>query len=148
MAKGKLVAPVYSVHFSSYYREVISLYGKIKYKKSVMKRSIVWNLVSSLNLKVFRNLGLRLARFTDQNVKEQCKNDIVHLLNAFTIYQSQKDPSSEIQGLPLGYIIRRFSKLYGKFLLFDVLKELRFLKSQDIKYILNEELNFKKYLIR
>lgn len=147
MAKDKVVAPIYSVHFSSYYRKKLSSYESIHYKKSTMKRSLVYSLISSLNLKVFSNSGLKLVRFSDQNIKKQCKNDVVHLMNAFIIYQSKKAPSSEAQGLPLGYIIRRFSKLYGKFLLFDVLKELRFLKNQDIKYFLNEELHFKKHLL-
>jgi hypothetical protein len=100
-----------------------------------------------LSLKVFRNNGFQLARFEDQNIKKQCKSDLIHLLNAFVVYQSKNYQPSEVQGLPLGFIIRKFSKLYGKFLLFDVLKELKFLKSQDIKYILNEELQFKKYLL-
>ncbi|MFX0148357.1 MAG: competence protein CoiA family protein [Candidatus Hodarchaeota archaeon] len=147
MAKDEIIAPIYSVHFASYYRKKITPYGTIQYKRSSIKRTIAWSLLPSLSLKIFKNVGLQLARFSDQSLKDQCKNDLIHLLNAFVVYQSQNSQSTKKKGLPLGYVIRRFSKLYDKFLLFDVLRELKFLRNHDIKYILNKELQFRKYLL-
>jgi len=147
MAKDRLVAPIYAIHFASYYEKRISQFGSIYYRKPSKKRSIVWKPISSLHLISFRNKGFQLACFNDQNLRSQCQNDLIHLLDAFLAYQCNTSNLSKIPGLPLGFIIQKFSKIYGIFLLFDVLRQLKFLKTQDIKYFLNEELHFQKYLL-
>ncbi len=147
MSKNRLVAPIYAIHFASYYEKRISKFGSIYYRKSSIKRSIVWNPIYSLHLHTFRSKGFQLARFKDQNLRLRCQNDLIRFLNAFVTYQCKPSSSPKIPGLPLGFIIKKFYKIYGTFLLFDVLRHLKFLKSQDIKYFLNEELQFQKYLL-
>ncbi|MFX1268109.1 MAG: competence protein CoiA family protein [Promethearchaeota archaeon] len=147
MAKERIIAPIYALNFSSYYEKRKNQYGTIHYRKSSIKRSVVWNPIYSLRLHTFKSKGFQLARFTDQNLKLKCQNDLIRLLNAFVTYQCKTSRTLKIPGLSLGFIIRKFSKTYGTFLLFDILKHLKFLKSQDIKYFLDDELQFQKYLL-
>ncbi|MFX0027173.1 MAG: competence protein CoiA family protein [Candidatus Hermodarchaeota archaeon] len=147
MAKERIIAPIYAVHFASYYEKRETKYGTIRYKESTIKRSVVWNPIYSLRLHTFRNKGFRLARFTDQNLRLKCQNDLIQLLNAFVAYQCKPSSLPKIPGLPLSFIIKKYSKIYGIFLLFDILRHLKFLKGQDIKYFLSNELRFQKYLL-
>ncbi|MFX1589445.1 MAG: competence protein CoiA family protein [Promethearchaeota archaeon] len=147
VAKERIIAPIYAVHFASYYEKRKSQYGTIYYKKSSIKRSVIWNPIYSMHLHTFRSKGFQLTRFNDQNLRLRCQNDLIRLLNAFVTYQSKTSSSPKIPGLPLRLIIKKLSKIYGIFLLFDTLRYLKFLKSQDIKYFLNEELQFQKYLL-
>ena len=147
MSKERIVAPIYAVHFASYYEKRKNQYGTIHYRKSSIKRSVVWNPIYSMHLHIFKSKGFQLARFNDQNLRLKCQNDMIRLLNAFVAYQCKTPNSQKIPGLPLRFIIKKLSKIYGTFLLFDILRHLKFLKSQDIKYFLNEELQFQKYLL-
>ncbi len=147
MAKERIIAPIYAVYFASYYEKRENQYGMIRYRKSSIKRSVVWNPIYTFHLHTFRSKGFQLARFNDQNLRLRCQNDLIRLLNAFVAYQCKTSNPPKIPGLPLRFIIKKFSKIYGTFLLFDVLRHLKFLKSQDIKYFFNEELQFQKYLL-
>jgi len=149
MGKNGIEASIYALHFAPYF-EKIRRYEKYSYKKSLIKRCIVWKDVESLELSVFKHKGFKLAGFLDPNLKHQCINDVVKFVDSFVTYQNKKRGMKEIKelkGLPLNLLIYKFYHKYGLYLLLDVLLYLKFITHQEIKYVLEKELWSQKNLM-
>ncbi len=141
---------VYALHFTPYFERKISRYGIKYYKNSKNKLSTVSGEIASLQLKTFRNKGLKLAQFFDENLKTLCTSEVVQFLNDFIAYQSINHVAAKKllpNGLPLGVLIKKFYRRYGIFLLFDVLRYLKFLTVRDAKYMLEKELWLRKCIL-
>jgi len=150
MGKNGIEASLYALHFAPYF-EKIRRYERISYKKSLIKRCIVWKDVESLEISVFKHQGFKLAGFSDPNLKQQCIKDVVKFVDSFLTYQNKKEGMKEIKelkGLPLNILIYKFYYQYGLYLLLDVLMYLKFITHQEIKYVLEKELWFQKKLMR
>lgn len=145
-----ITSPAYTLHFVPYIERKISSYGIIYYKQSKNKRSAVCGEITSFKLTLFRNKGFRLARFFDQNLKKLCIREVVQFLNGFIAYREKKHNEAKKifpEGLPLGVLIEKFHVKYGLYLLFKVLRYLKFLKLQDGRYMFEKELWFRKSIL-
>ncbi len=148
-AKEGLLAPLYALHFTPYFENKISSFGAKYFKKSKNKRSVVYNEVHSLELILFRHKGFKLARFKDKNLKELCTSEVINFINAFNSYQSRNpDELRKLSpnGLTLGILIRKFRENFGLYLLFDVLRSLKFVSSADAIFMFNEKYWLDKYI--
>jgi hypothetical protein len=150
-AKEGLLAPLYALHFTPYFENKMSSFGAKYYKKSKKKRSVVCNGdIPSLELTLFRHKGFKLARFMDKNLKDACTSEIITFIDAFNAYQT-KNPNKIKKvcpnGLTLGMLIMKFHAKYGLFLLFDVLRSLKFLSSADAIFMFNEKYWFQKCIL-
>lgn len=145
-----ILAPVYALHFPPYFEKKRSSFGYEYYKQSKTKRSGVYYEISSLQLNLFRNKGFKLARFFDKNIKQQCISEVVYFLNAFISFQSKKPIEAKRlcpDGLLLGVVIQKFYLKYGLYLLFDVLRTLKFCTVRDARFMFQKELWFQKNIL-
>ena len=140
---------VYALHFTPYVQKKVSRFGIIYYKKSNKKRSAVCNQILSLKLNLFRNKGFKLAGFFDKNLKNMCISDVVQFVDNFIAYRDH-NPQDAIkrfpEGLPLIILIQKFYERYGLYLLFDVLRYLKFLTMRDAMYIFENKLWERKHI--
>ncbi|MFX1337982.1 MAG: competence protein CoiA family protein [Promethearchaeota archaeon] len=149
-AKEGIMAPLYALHFTPYFENKISSFGAKYFKKSKKKRSVVSNEIHSLELTLFRHKGFKLARFTDKYLKDSCTSEVIHFIDTFIAYQNKKPNEVEgltPNGLTLGIIIKKFQAKYGLYLLFDVLRSLKFVNSADAIFMFNEKYWFQKCII-
>lgn len=149
-AKEGLLAPLYALHFTPYFENKISSFGAKYYKNSKKKRSVVCNEIQSLELTLFRHKNFKLAGFIDKNLKESCISEVVHFIDAFVAYQNKNSDEVEKltpKGLTLGILIKKFHAKYGLYLLFDVLRSLKFLTSADAIFMFNEKYWFQKCIL-
>ena len=149
-AKDGLLAPLYALHFTPYFENKISSFGAKFYRKSKIKRSVVCNEIHSLELTLFRHKGFKLAMFMDKNLKDLCTSEVYAFIDAFIAYQNKNSDEVEKlspKGLTLGILIKKFHAKYGLYLLFDVLRSLKFLTSADAIFMFNEKYWFQKCIL-
>jgi len=149
-AKEGVLAALYALHFTPYFENKISSFGAKYFRKSKIKRSIVCNEIHSLELTLFRHKGFKLARFMDKNLKDSCISEVVHFIDAFVAYYYKNPNDVEKlapKGLTLGILIKKFHAKYGLYLLFEVLRSLKFLSSPDAIFMFNEKYWFQKCIL-
>jgi competence CoiA-like predicted nuclease len=124
--------PLYPLYFNCFYEQKFLPVGFNYYRKSRSLKSIVLGELESLELKLFKNLNLKLARFNDENVRDQCLKEIkLFLANQpllTKIVSSLKELSDKDKLLCA--ITAKFGRKYGVDLIYDILK-------QKIKIYLN-----------
>lgn len=143
-------SPVYALYFTPFFDKKVSSFGFKYYKRSKSKQSIVYSEISSLKLNLFRNKSFKLARFLDENLKNTCITEVVQFLNGYTAYYKEKKNESKNlfpNGLPIGILIKKFQEKYGLYLLFDVLRYLKFLTVRDARYMFEKEHWFQKCIL-
>jgi len=142
-----ILSPVYALHYAPYIKKMTSKYGFPFYKRLKLKKSVIYSEPPSLQLTLFRNRMYRLARFMDENVKELCIEEVVQFINTYLAYREMKPKEAKKlfpNGLLLEVFIHKFSEKYGLYLLFEVLRYLKFLTIRDAKYMFENNLQSQK----
>jgi len=145
MTKFGIYSPVYPLHFANYYVKKSSNYGFRYYQKSSTKKSVIPSIVPSLQFKVFKNKGYRLAGFYDENVRERCVQEINQFLSEY------ENIDKEINGIKklnphqkkLFIIMAIYGQQYGLHLVYNVLAYIKVVTKEDFRYmsIVNQYLN-------
>ncbi len=142
-----ITSALYSLHFADYYDKKYYK-GQVKYyKRSKTKKSLVYAEIPSKRLKLFRNSRLKLCQFEDHNLKYKCVYDILNfckLVRSFNNSEQTVKLFKSRQEIPIGLIIEKFQRTYGKYLIFDCLRHLKLLGAKEIKYVLERELWIEK----
>ncbi|TFG30176.1 MAG: hypothetical protein EU532_01690 [Promethearchaeota archaeon] len=145
-----ILAPVYALHFPAYFENKKSSFGFDYYKQSKTKYASVFSEIPSLQLNLYINKGFKLARFFDKNIKQHCISEMIRFLDAFVAFQTKKPAEAKRlcpDGLLLGLIIQKFHSKYGLYLIFDVLRTLKFLTVRDARFMFQKELWFQKCIL-
>jgi competence CoiA-like predicted nuclease len=116
--------PIYPLYLNSFHEQKHLPVGFEYYRKSRSLKSIVLGELVSLELKLFKNQNLKLARFNDENVRDQCFKEIKLFLEnqpLLTTSISSLEELSDREKL-LCAIIAKFGRKYGVDLVYDLLK--------------------------
>ena len=117
--------PLYPLYFNCFHEQKLLPIGFEYYRKSRSLKSIVLGALERLELKLFKNWDLKLARFNDENVRDQCFKEIKLFLEdqsiLTTIISSHKELSDKDKLLCA--ITAKFGKKYGVDLIYDILKQ-------------------------
>ena len=116
--------PLYPLHFTTYHEEKTLPGGFRYYRKSRSRRSAILGNLKDLKLKLFKNKGLSLARFNDENIRDKCLKDIVQFLEDQSLFAEMMASLENISDREkfLYSIMGRFGDQYGVDLIYDVLK--------------------------
>ena len=117
--------PLYPLYFNNFHEKKLLPVGFEYYRKSRSLKSIILGKLESLELKLFKNCGLRLARFNDENIQDECFKEIKLFL------ENQSLLSEIISSLKclsdkdklLCAIIAKFGRRFGVDLIYDILKQ-------------------------
>lgn len=117
--------PLYPLHFTIYHEEKRLPIGFEYYRKSRSRRSIILGNLEDLKLKLFKNNGLSLARFNDENVRDKCFKEISLFLEnqSFIVEINTPCKSNLDKEKLLCSITGKFGDRYGVDLIYDVLKQ-------------------------
>jgi hypothetical protein len=141
---------IYAVHFCPYIEKLKSTSGIFYYKRSKIKKSSIYCELPSFYLILFRNKGFKLAQFTDNSIKDTCISDVIEFLDNYSTFQNYHPEEAHDKcpdGLTLEILVKKFRKKYGLYLLFDVLRYLKFLRMQDAAYLFEPELRHRKCIL-
>ena len=117
--------PLYPLYFNNFHEQKLLPVGYEYYRKSRSLKSIVLGELENLELKLFKNWGLRLVRFNDENVRELCFKEIKLFLENQSFLN---EIISSLKGLSdkdklLCAITATFGRKYGVDLIYDILKQ-------------------------
>ncbi len=134
-----LATSIYPLHFAPFQETQKLMHGLVYFKRSHHKKSVIPGKLSSLKLLTFRHEKLKLARFTDENVKITCKKKLLSFINNFKLAEFQKvheiSPSlTDIEKL-LFMIMRKYEHEFGIHLIYDILKQIRLLKKNEFYFL-------------
>jgi hypothetical protein len=111
-------SPVYPLHYTIYHESKVLPIGFEYYRKSKTKKSAILGDLSSLKFKLFKNQGLKLAGFYDDDVRTKAIDEVNQFLKE---NESQLEDVKKKEDF-LYLILGRFGMLYGVDLLHDILK--------------------------
>ena len=117
----KLKHGVYPLHFCRIQEKINDYYGLTYFRQSRSKRSVIPGKIYSLKLVLYRNLGFRLARFMDKNVRRECINTIKEFLDPHDIFDDEV----------LYDLLSSYKDKFGLYLLYDCLKYLKIMNKKQ-----------------
>jgi len=137
---------VFPLHFTAFQeRKVVSQWFEY-YRRSKTKNSLIPGIFSSYELITFRHKGFKLARFTDENVKSKCLEEVSRFLkDSPNLLERTKRLGKELsQEERLVFLaIALFSPRYGLHLLYNILKSLKIAKHIKFSFLVTVQ----KYLL-
>jgi len=106
---------VYPLHFCRIQEKINDFYGVAWFRQSKSKRSIIPGKLPSLKLVLERNIGFKLAKFMDKNIRRECINSIKQFLA----------PYDTLNDEVLYDLLNNYKDRFGLYLLYDCLKYLK-----------------------
>ena len=147
MTKYGIYSPVYPLHFANFYEKKISKYGFRYYRKSSNKKSVIPSIIPTLNFKMFKNKGYKLAGFYDENIRKKCIEEIKQFLIEYANIDEEIKYIKKINPhqKKLFIIVAIYGQQYGLHLIYNVLSYLKVVSKEDFRYmsITNQYLNKK-----
>jgi competence CoiA-like predicted nuclease len=143
-----ITSSVYPLHYT-FLQEVRKARngGYSYFRRSPTSRSVVPGTVPSLELTVFKNRGFKLARFTDQNVKDQCLMSISNvlkdqdeILEALKEFGKDLPPKEKL----LTFLMSEFQPKFGFHLIYNILRQLKAIEKKDFSYLLKVHKHLRK----
>jgi len=135
-----ITSSVYPLHYT-YLQELRKARngGYSYFRRSPTGRSVVPGTVPSLELTTFRNRGFKLARFTDQNVKDQCLLSISKVLKAQDkILEALKEVGKDLSPKEklLTFLMTELQSKFGFHLIYNILRQLKEIEKTDFSYLI------------
>ena len=135
-----ITSSVYPLHYT-YLQEVRKSRdgGYSYFRRSPKSRSVVPGILPSLELTTFRNSGFKLARFTDQNVKEQCLIIISKALeNQAEVLEALEEVGKDLSPKEklLTFVISEYESIFGFHLIYNTLRQLKAIEKPDFSHLL------------
>jgi len=143
-----ITTSVYSLHYTYLQEVIMARHGEYSYfRRSSTHRSVVPGFLPSLELTTFRNQGLKLARFLDQNVKDQCLIAISRVLeDEDIVLEALKEVGKDLslKKKVLIYLMVEFQPIYGFNMIYNTLRQLKAIEKTDFSYLLKVHKHLQK----